>query len=454
MTQDRLNTEENPQVVTRANLNGHRVQETAPAPDGPPSEAEALMVEAPEVQVRDVRPDVQQTVVEAVEVSAERGMPLGVNAAAAQAVTAAASVEEAKKLSSGVTSHTLPQTAPWTQLSADTIEGLRKINMMEALAGIETGMKAVETELEHLITTPVKLIADIASHTLSAGGKRLRPALALLAAQICGDNPENPLPRVVTCAAAVELTHTTTLLHDDVVDAAETRRGKPSANLIWGNETSVLVGDYLFAQVFVTASQQGFTDLMHPLAYATAQMCAGELLETQTRGHLEMKEKQYLDIIALKTASLTDCACRLGAMAMGADNEVVERLARFGRDVGMAFQIVDDVFDVVATQGRVGKPVGNDIREGDITLPMLRAMQVCSEAEKGELHEIIGKTPIADEEVNRALEILRGCDAVPYSIGVAREFIASAKAQLQNFEAGPAITMLNDIADYVVSRDR
>lgn len=159
----------------------------------------------------DVQPDIHETVVAAVEVAAERGRPLGLSQPASA----------------------LPQTAPWNQLPAAAIEGLRRVNMMEALAGIEPGMRAVETELEHLITTPVKLIADIASHTLSAGGKRLRPALALLAAQVCGDDAAHPHPRVVTCAAAVELTHTTTLLHDDVVDAAETRRGKPSANLIW-----------------------------------------------------------------------------------------------------------------------------------------------------------------------------------------------------------------------------
>ncbi|MBV9866608.1 MAG: polyprenyl synthetase family protein [Abitibacteriaceae bacterium] len=408
----------------------------------------------------EVRPDVQQTVVEAVEVANERGGALSVhNIAASNGLTDIApnlspATDKVAATSQPIAEPDMPRTAPWNQLSADAVSGVRRVNIMAALAGIQTRMKAVETELEHLITTPVKLIADIASHTLSAGGKRLRPALALLAAQVCGDVGEVPNARVVTCAAAVELTHTTTLLHDDVVDAAETRRGKPTANLIWGNETSVLVGDYLFAQVFVTASQQGFADLMYPLAHATAEMCAGELLETQTRGNLGMKEKQYLDIIALKTASLTDCACRLGAMAMNAPADAVEKLARFGRDVGMAFQIVDDVFDVVATEGRVGKPVGNDIREGDITLPMLRAMQVCSETEKQELQAIIGKSGITDEEVERALTIMRSCDAVPYSLGIARNFITSAKAQLVDFEPSTALTGLCDIADYVVSRDR
>ncbi|MDQ3814213.1 MAG: polyprenyl synthetase family protein, partial [Armatimonadota bacterium] len=199
-----------------------------------------------------------------------------------------------------------------------TLHGLRPIDIKRSLADLAPHLKAVEDEIERLITTPIKLIADIAAHTLGAGGKRLRPALTLLSAQLCGDDPLRPDARVVTSAAAVELTHTTTLLHDDVVDAAEMRRGKPSANLAWGNETSVLVGDYLFAQVFVVASQESFADLLHPLAHAATELCAGELMETQLRRCLDMEEKQYHEIISLKTASLTECACRLGALALHA----------------------------------------------------------------------------------------------------------------------------------------
>jgi len=388
------------------------------------------------------RPDMQKVVVEAVEVAAERGLPL------------AADLVDHSDINGTQTNGSMPQAAPWNQLPPDAMRKVSDVDIMRSLGSIVPRMKAVEQEIEKLVTTPVKLIADIASHTLGAGGKRLRPALTLICAQLCGDNGPEPNPRAVTCAAAVELTHTTSLLHDDVVDDAETRRGKPSANLIWGNDTSVLVGDYLFAQVFVTASQRGFIELMNPLANATAQMCAGELLETQTRCFLEMQEKQYLDIISLKTAALIDCACRLGAMAMDAPPETTERLARFGHDIGRAFQIVDDVFDLTATEGRIGKPVGNDIREGDITLPMIRIMQTASESDKAELRTLIGKEPITDAEVQRALEILRSGDAVEYSMTLAASYIASAKAQLDIFEAGPALDMLFDIADYVLSREK
>lgn len=390
--------------------------------------------------------DEHQALIEAVEVAAERGLPLAADLAA-----------EKSSAPQKNTADALPRSTPWSQLPPDAVEKAGAVGFLQSLDAVAPRMAAVEAEIERLITSPIKLIADIASHTLGAGGKRLRPALTSICAQVCGDDGEKPNVRVVTSAAAIELTHMTSLLHDDVVDEADTRRGRPTARLLWGNETSVLVGDYLFAQVFVTAAQKGFGDLMQPLAEATAQMCAGELLETQTRGYLQMSEKQYREIIALKTASLVDCACRLGALAMNAGEDEVGKLARYGRDIGMAFQIVDDVFDITATEGRIGKPVGNDIREGDITLPMLRAMQVCGQSEKTELSRIIGlaaqNNDVSEDDVQRALDILRGCDAVEYSLNAAREYVASAHAQLESFPDIPARTMLHDIANYVVSRE-
>lgn len=390
------------------------------------------------------RPDEQQVVMEALEVATRRGLPL------------------TAELNGGHHNRhkrELPLTKPATANGLPEHGTRSEVDIMGLLSEIAPAMEAVEAEIDTLITTPIRLIADVATHTLNAGGKRLRPALTLIAAQLCGDNINAPDSRVVSCAAAIELTHTTTLLHDDVVDGADTRRGKPTARLLWGNETSVLVGDYLFTQVFVTAAQRGFGELVLPLAVATSQMCAGVLLETQTRGYLQMSEKQYREIIALKTASLTECACRLGAMAVKAPEDKVERLAQFGYDIGMAFQIVDDVFDVVAEQGHIGKPVGHDLREGDITLPMLRAMQVCSEKDKAALQKVIDAATskdaqVLEEDVLRALEAIRASDAVEYSLELARRYIASAKTQLEIFPDNEARRMLIDIADYVMSREK
>ncbi len=346
--------------------------------------------------------------------------------------------------------------APETsQNSENAFVSAPPVDIYAQLATLENCLESVEVEISRMISTPVKLISDIASHTLGAGGKRLRPALTMLCAQMCGDDPHDPHPHAIKCAAAVELTHTTTLLHDDVVDDAAVRRGKPAANLIWGNETSVLVGDFLFAQVFVAASREGLVNnMLLPLAVATSEMCAGELMETQMRCDLEMSEDQYLEIISMKTAALTDCACRLGGLALSADDEAIKRLGRYGYDVGMAFQIVDDVFDIVSTQNRIGKPVGNDIREGDITLPMLRAMQTGSEEDREFLRSVIGQEPLDEDEVERALNIIRNSGGVEYSLDKAREYVESAKAQLEPFDDSPARKMLLSIADYVLNREK
>jgi geranylgeranyl pyrophosphate synthase len=432
------------------------------------------------------QPDLQQALEEAIDISARRGTSL--TRAVAQAATsavkngggnggaatanaanggasngvAAASESVASELAANGSAAAPPSGAkngfrstPVPHPSAlppEMLAGVRHVDIMASLEPLGPVMKSVEKEIERLITTPVKLVADIAGHVLGAGGKRLRPALTLLSAQICGDNSEAPSPRAVTCAALVELTHTTTLLHDDVVDGATTRRGRPAANLIWGNETSVLVGDYLFAQVFVAASRRGIAELMHPLAHATAQMCAGELLETQMRGFWEMSEKQYLEIVALKTGSLTECACRMGALAIEANERQVEALGTFGRSIGVAFQIVDDVFDVISTEEGIGKPVGNDLREGAITLPMLWVLKNSPDA--AEFQEILSHEEKSDEDVKRAIEIMRDGQAVASSLSLAREYAEAAKNCLEIFPEGAARNMLCDIADYVLSREK
>jgi len=390
------------------------------------------------------QPDLGRALEEAIEVSARRGSPL-------TSVVAQASAAFAPPSPDGVLPVTPHAPVPHpSELPAHVLEGVREIDIMRSLAPLAPSMKNVEREIERLITTPVKLVADIASHVLGAGGKRLRPALTLLSAQICGDDPDEPTERVVTCAALVELTHTTTLLHDDVVDGATMRRGKPAANLVWGNETSVLVGDYLFAQVFVTASKRGIAELMHPLATATAQMCAGELLETQMRGFWEMSERQYLDIVSLKTGALTECSCRMGALAVNASEEQVEALGTFGRSIGVAFQIVDDVFDIVLEADQIGKPVGNDLREGAITLPMLHALEFSPD--RDELRAIVASDEKTDADITRAIQILRGGDAVENAMRVAHEYVEAAQNVLDVFPDGSAKSMLCDMADYVLAR--
>ncbi len=410
--------------------------------------------------VLEAGPDLQQALEEAIELSAAKGHAFAEavksavkNGRAAAAASVLPDTSSLTGLQNGSTKNAARPVTPvpaMHQLPPEILEGIRRVDIMHSLEPLGERMKTVESEIDRLITTPVKLVADIAGHVLGAGGKRLRPALTLLAAEVCGDSAEAPAARVVTCAALVELTHTTTLLHDDVVDSATMRRGRPAANLIWGNETSVLVGDYLFAQVFVTASRRGMAELMHPLAQATAQMCAGELLETQMRGFWEMTEKQYLEIVALKTGSLTECACRMGALSVNATEAQVEALGTFGRSIGVAFQIVDDVFDVISTSEEIGKPVGNDLREGAITLPMLRTLE--QSADRDEFARLLALEDKTDADVDRCLELMRQGDGVNYAMKLAKEYADLAQNQLGLFPACAARDMLGDIADYVLSR--
>jgi geranylgeranyl pyrophosphate synthase len=352
------------------------------------------------IALLDPQPDLHQALEAAIDISARRGTPL-----ARVAEHAAGNVDDVPNPSgAGPKARNSPVPHP-SELPPEVLDGVRQVDIMRALAPLAPRMKSVEREIERLITTPVKLVADIAGHVLGAGGKRLRPALTLLAAQICGDDGDSPAPRAVTCAALVELTHTTTLTSRRCRRRRHHASRSPAANLIWGNETSVLVGDYLFAQVFVAASRRGIAELMHPLAHATAQMCAGELLETQMRGFTEMSDKQYLEIVALKTGALTECACRMGALAVNADEMQVEALGTFGRSIGVAFQIVDDVFDVISTEEGIGKPVGNDLREGAITLPMLLTLKNSPDAD--EFRDILCLDEKSDADVIRAIEIMR-----------------------------------------------
>ena len=416
--------------------------------------------------VADVRPSVEQTVLAATRIAGQRRMPLRVESLLGNAKNGAVNgnVSNNSNVSNngngsngngangkGANGNGANGVANGVFSDFEYSNGARKVDISGLLETIAPQMQCVEDEIARLLTSPIKLVSDIAGHTLGAGGKRLRPALTIFASQLCSGNVD---ARALTCAAVMEITHTTALIHDDVVDNAQTRRGKPAANLLWGNETSVLVGDYLSAQAFVALTKPDFYDVLPFVAQTTSELCAGELLETQTRGLLSLTEEQYLDIIALKTASLTSCACRVGAITGDATDDEQEKLARYGRFLGLAFQIVDDVFDVVSNEIRVGKPVGNDIREGDITLPMLRAMQVIGETERDEMNAIVGKDPISDEEVARALEILRGCDAVEYSMSRAARFVEAAKNELQDFADCDAKSALVDIANYVLSREK
>ena len=218
------------------------------------------------------------------------------------------------------------------------------------------------------------VVTAISKHLTASGGKRLRPALVLLSARACGDTGEAP----IRLAAVMELIHAATLVHDDVIDGAAVRRGRPSANSVWGNQVSVLAGDWLYMQAFSLAVRERNFAILDLLVDLTQMMVEGELMQAELIGQLDITEHQNQDLIHRKTACLLSACSRTGALLAGCDERTEEHLRNYGWNLGMAFQLIDDVLDFEASEADLGKPVGNDLREGKVTLPMILALQACT----------------------------------------------------------------------------
>jgi octaprenyl-diphosphate synthase len=306
--------------------------------------------------------------------------------------------------------------------------------------------------------SPVALIPQLAAHIVAAGGKRLRPLLTLAAARLCGyPGPTGgPLDgaRHVDLAACVEFIHTATLLHDDVVDESQLRRGLASANAIFGNKASVLVGDFLFARAFQLMVEDGSLVVLSILSRAAATIAEGEVLQLQTQNDLTTTEDQYLEVIQGKTAALFAAACEVGAVI--ADRPARERdaLAAFGMNLGIAFQLVDDALDYAANQATLGKTVGDDFREGKVTLPVLAAYQAGDETERAFWRRAIEEGAQDEGDLDRALRLMEERGAIEATLARAHGFASAARGALAVFPDGPVRRILADVADFTVSRAR
>lgn len=292
------------------------------------------------------------------------------------------------------------------------------------------------------------LISRLAGHLIASGGKRLRPTLTLASAQLCGYGGE----RHRKLAACVEFIHTATLLHDDVVDASNLRRGNPSANAMFGNQASVLVGDFLFSRAFQLMVEDGSIDVLRILANASAIIAEGEVMQLGTMNDSATSEQVYLEVIRAKTAELFAAACRIGAVAAGRPPAEEEALRTFGLNLGMAYQIVDDVLDYAAEASRLGKTVGDDFREGKITLPVILAMSRGSEAERLFWHRVLDEHVQRDDDFAFALDILNRHKALDDSIDRARHYGAIARDALGLFPDHPVKRALLGIVDFAVKR--
>ena len=308
---------------------------------------------------------------------------------------------------------------------------------------INSDLQRVEKELTKFVATDYPILHDSAVHLLTAGGKRLRPAFTLLAGKFYSYSLEKLLP----VAMALELIHMATLVHDDVVDASVTRRGRPTVKANWGNIVSVETGDYLLARSLVLISEIDHPEVSRILAEVSVEMCQGEIQQIKCSFDVEQNLKQYYYRIKRKTALLISACCRLGALVSGAPRRQVWALGAYGHTLGMAFQIVDDVLDITAKPSEFGKPVGGDLRQGIMTLPMILALRMSPE--RVHLRKLLSKTDKTDAEVQETIQLIISSGAIDESMHLVDLYIAKAKKHLQDLPKVPTRKALEDLAEFI-----
>ena len=331
----------------------------------------------------------------------------------------------------------------------------------DVLERIAAPLELVERAMREQLASESEVIAAVGDHVLSSGGKRVRPALLLLAAELCGYTG----PRRVQVAAAVELLHTATLLHDDVVDLSPLRRGQPSAMALWGNRRAVLGGDFLYARASSMIVEDGDLEVLWVFSNTIRLMAEGEILQLQRSFDPSVTEAQYYAVIDRKSAALLAAACEAGAILGGVTRAERRRLAEFGHELGLAFQIRDDALDYEAGADVLGKPPYTDLREGKVTLPLLLALKRCGPGEreliaaalKGAARRELGGTDEAapdEAELAGAIDVVARHRGVADSIRRAEEHIARARAAIAPFPDGDSKHALLAAADFAVARDR
>jgi octaprenyl-diphosphate synthase len=323
---------------------------------------------------------------------------------------------------------------------------LPSLDALLALAAPD--MVSVDALIRRNMDSPVPVIPALADHLIAGSGKRLRPLLTVAAARMAGARDDGCLK----LAAAVEFIHTATLLHDDVVDSSELRRGRVAAHLIWGAPSSVLVGDFLFARAFELMVGAGSMSALEILARASRVIAEGEVLQL-TRAHdLDLSQEVYLEIIQAKTAELFAAAAECGAVSAGAPPERCRALRKYGMDLGLAFQLVDDALDYSSDSATLGKNPGDDFREGKATLPLLLAMARTGQAEREFWVRTVDRRDQTDADFVRTCELMRQTGALQSTLDLARSYAETAKAALADFPANSWRPALEDLADFAVSR--
>jgi octaprenyl-diphosphate synthase len=314
---------------------------------------------------------------------------------------------------------------------------------------VEDDLCRVERAISVGFIAPVEAITTIGQYLRESGGKRLRPTLVLLAARLLGGGGDS----AVQLGAVVEMIHTATLVHDDVIDDAETRRGQPSTNIKWGNHTSVLAGDWLYMQAFQIAVRERNFHILDLLTSVTQAMVEGELLQLQRIGSIDVSEAGYMDLVDRKTAGLFSTCARLGAAVANADPETEEKLGQYAWNLGMAFQLIDDVLDFTARETVLGKPVGNDLWEGKVTLPLIYALERASAAERKMVETVLGDRNYDRVPFASVLRMVRKHGGVDRVQERAAAFTAQALEIISAFPDSPYQRALVALTGLVTERD-
>ena len=355
------------------------------------------------------------------------------------------------------------------------------MNIKDIFNTFAEDLKMVDRELMGIFKSHVLLIPIIGQHLLGSGGKRMRPLFLLLSAELCGYKKANR----ALLGAIIEAIHTASLLHDDVIDGAETRRGKPAANAVWGNQVVILVGDFLYSNALKLAVHQKNQKIMEALSDATTSMTEGEILQLHRIGDPEITKEDYFEIISAKTGVLISAACRIGGILAGEPEKREMALARFGMKTGIAFQLADDILDYVAKQKELGKRLGKDLEEGKITMPLIHILKVASESERDEIKAIIssvtdsrrayaptvggsgGQSAVKgkktgtkksgqgpSQSLKRIMDLFSKYNAIEESLDIAKGLIAEAKSELDIFPASKEKETLLVMAEYAMHREK
>lgn len=306
----------------------------------------------------------------------------------------------------------------------------------------------MQERLREFFRSRVPLIQEVGEHLLGMSGKRFRPALTLLIARLEGDPERDP----TLAAAAIELIHTATLVHDDTIDKSALRRGLPTINALYNDLVATILGDYIYTKVLVDLQELGEEAIVRVLTRTTYQMSIGEMLQIQQKRKVDLTEGDYLELVDAKTASLMGASCEVGALTAGFTAEKVETLRAFGMDLGRAYQITDDVFDYVGDAAQLGKLAHTDLAEGKVTLPLVRAIERSGAKEKARISEILAAPSLTEEDWSFVLDLLRAYGALDDCREMALASARRAVERLESFDPSPFLAGLRQSVDYAVTR--